>query len=151
MFYQNPTITDTFQTLYGYNEWQVGLCYLAFGVGLMVGSVLAGQYSDYMLRRLRARNQGKVIAEMRLRAAVPSFFLIPAGYLIYGWTTQKAIGVYAPIIGLFVCKWHFMLSAECVYSFRRLGLDALGQMSAFTPSNVYLVDSQPGNIYYNLI
>ncbi|ORY91427.1 major facilitator superfamily domain-containing protein [Syncephalastrum racemosum] len=124
LYLLNPTITDTFQTLYGYNEWQVGLCYLAFGVGLMVGSVLAGQYSDYMLRRLRAKNQGKVIAEMRLRAAVPSFFLIPAGYLIYGWTTQKAIGVYAPIIGLFVY--------------------ALGQMSAFTPSNVYLVDSQPG-------
>ncbi|KAI8137648.1 major facilitator superfamily domain-containing protein [Fennellomyces sp. T-0311] len=124
LYFLNPTITDTFQSLYGYNEWQVGLCYLAFGVGLVLGSIVAGQISDYVLRYYRNRTQGKVIPEMRLRAAIPSFLLIPGGYLIYGWTTEKAIGVYAPIIGLFV------------YAF--------GQMSAFTPSNVYLVDSQPG-------
>ncbi|KAI9247685.1 major facilitator superfamily domain-containing protein [Phascolomyces articulosus] len=125
LYFLNPTITDTFQTLYGYNEWQVGLCYLAFGVGLMMGSIVAGQVSDLVLQLLRKKAPGgKVIPEMRLRAAIPSFFLIPAGYLIYAWTTEYAIGVYAPIIGLFV------------YAF--------GQMSAFTPATVYLVDSQPG-------
>ncbi|KAL1929118.1 hypothetical protein VTP01DRAFT_2177 [Rhizomucor pusillus] len=122
LYLLNPTITDTFQMEYGYNQWQVGLTYLAFGVGLMIGSVLAGRNADWVLRRLQKR--GAVVPEMRLRAAFPSFFLIPAGYLIYGWTVQYHVGAYAPIIGLFVY--------------------ALGQMSAFTPSNVYLVDSQPG-------
>ncbi|KAI7856198.1 major facilitator superfamily domain-containing protein [Circinella umbellata] len=125
LYFLNPTITDTFQSLYGYNEWQVGLCYLAFGIGLMIGSVVAGQVSDLVLQCLRKKAPGqKVIPEMRLRAAIPSFFLIPAGYLIYAWTTEYAVGVYAPIIGLFI------------YAF--------GQMSAFTPATVYLVDSQPG-------
>ncbi|KAI9495936.1 major facilitator superfamily domain-containing protein [Zychaea mexicana] len=124
LYFLNPTITDTFQSLYGYNEWQVGLCYLAFGVGLMMGSVIAGQVSDFVLQYLRKQTGGKVIPEMRLRAAIPSFILIPAGYFIYGWTTEYGIGVYAPILGLFI------------YAF--------GQMSAFTPATVYLVDSQPG-------
>ncbi|KAI7879282.1 MFS general substrate transporter [Lichtheimia hyalospora FSU 10163] len=124
LFFLNPTITDTFQRLYGYNQWQVGLVYLAFGAGLCIGSILAGQVSDWVLQHLRRKNNGQVVPEMRLRAAIPSFVLIPVGYILYGWTTEYSIGVYAPIIGLFI------------YAF--------GQMSAFTPANVYLVDSQPG-------
>lgn len=72
----------------------------------MIGSVLSGQHSDYVLAKLSKNKESgeKVVSEMRLQAAVPSFFLIPAGYLIYGWSTQKGVGVYAPLIGLFICK-----------------------------------------------
>ncbi|KAG2230703.1 hypothetical protein INT48_003710 [Thamnidium elegans] len=126
LYFLNPTITDTFKRIYGYTEWQVGLCYLAMGAGFMIGSVLSGQYSDYVLRKLSEQKEPghQIVSEMRLQAAVPSFFLIPAGYLIYGWSTEKGVGVYAPLIGLF--------------------LYALGQMWAFTPTSVYLVDSKPG-------
>ncbi|KAI8137472.1 major facilitator superfamily domain-containing protein [Fennellomyces sp. T-0311] len=121
----NPTITSTFHSLYGYNEWQIGLCYLAFGFGLMIGSVISGRHSDTVLSSLQEKTNGHIVPEMRLKATVPAFFLIPAGYLIYGWTTEYGIGVYAPLIGLFVY--------------------ALGQMWAFTPTSVYLVDSKPGS------
>ncbi|CAO3636166.1 unnamed protein product [Mucor hiemalis] len=126
LYFLNPTITDTFKRIYGYTEWKVGLCYLAMGGGFMIGSVLSGQHSDYVLAKLskKSNNGQKIVSEMRLQAAVPSFVLIPAGYLIYGWSTQKQVGVYAPLIGLFVY--------------------ALGQMWAFTPTSVYLVDSKPG-------
>ena len=80
------------------------MLYLAVGIGLMFGSVIAGRVSDYVLQYYRKKTGGKVEPEMRLRAAIPSFFCIPCGYLIYGWTTQNAIGIYAPIIGLFICK-----------------------------------------------
>lgn len=72
----------------------------------MIGSVLSGQHSDYVLKQLSKKNKDgkKIVSEMRLQAAVPSFFLIPAGYLIYGWCTQKQTGVYGPLIGLFICK-----------------------------------------------
>ncbi|CAO3660280.1 unnamed protein product [Rhizopus stolonifer] len=122
LYFLNPTITDTFKRIYGYNEWQVGLCYLPLGAGFLVGSILSGKHSDYILTKL---SQGSnVKSEMRLQAALPSFILIPIGYLIYGWTTQKRTGVYGPLIGLFVY--------------------ALGQMWAFTPTSVYLVDTKPG-------
>lgn len=42
---------------------------------------------------------------MRLQTAVLSFFLISAGYLIYGWTTEKQVGMYASLVGLFICKF----------------------------------------------
>ncbi|RCH91251.1 hypothetical protein CU097_009261 [Rhizopus azygosporus] len=125
LYFLNPTITDTFKTIYGYSEWKVGLCYLSLGGGFMIGSVLSGRHSDYVLAKLSKKSGGrKVVSEMRLQAAIPSFIFIPIGYLIYGWTTEKKIGVYAPLIGLFVY--------------------ALGQMWAFTPTSVYLVDSKPG-------
>ncbi|KAI8987088.1 major facilitator superfamily domain-containing protein [Pilobolus umbonatus] len=125
LYFLNPTITVTFKQRYGLNSWQVGLCYLAYGVGLMSGSVLSGRYSDFVLKRLtQKKGPEKIYPELRMRAVFPAFILIPAGYLIYGWSTQFIIGLYVPIIGLFV------------YS--------LGQMSAFTPTSVYLVDSKPG-------
>ncbi|KAI9478349.1 MAG: major facilitator superfamily domain-containing protein [Benjaminiella poitrasii] len=100
----NPTITETLKTVYGYNEWQTGLCYLSLGAGFMLGSMASGYHSDYILKKLSNKSN--------------------TGYLIYGWSTQKHLGVYVPLVGLF--------------------LYALGQMWAITPVQVYLVDSKPG-------
>lgn len=113
----------------------------------MIGSVISGRHSDYVLAKLskKSKDGQKIVSEMRLQAAVPSFFLIPAGYFIYGWTTQKQTGVYGPLIGLFICKYkiiHYRFSVLCKLNF--IFIDALGQMWAFTPSSVYLVDSKPG-------
>jgi hypothetical protein len=59
-----------------------------------------------ILNKLRdKKGEENLYPEMRLRAAFPSFVLIPAGALIYGWSVQKQVGVYAPFIGLFVCKF----------------------------------------------
>ncbi|KAK4521317.1 uncharacterized protein ATC70_011932 [Mucor velutinosus] len=125
LFFLNPTITVTFETLYNYNAWQVGLCYLCLGAGMICGSVLSGIYSDRIIQDLRNRlGSENVYPELRLKAVYPSFVLIPAGYLLYAWTTEKHLAVYGPLIGLFVY--------------------AVGQMFAVNPSSVYYVDSKPG-------
>ncbi|KAL7312470.1 hypothetical protein PS15m_008225 [Mucor circinelloides] len=125
LFFLSPSMTDTFQSVYHFESWQVGLCYLCLGLGLVTSSILSGIYSDYKIKRLhRLKGSENVDPEMRLSAVRPSFFLIPAGFLIYGWTSQNAVGVYAPLIGIFVY--------------------ALGQMNSLNPTNVYLVDSKPG-------
>lgn len=90
----------------------------------MTGSILSGRYSDYILRKLReSKGKDNVNPELRLRAGFPSFILIPVGLIIYGWTTEKRVGVYGPFIGLFTF--------------------ACGQMWGITPASVYLVDSKP--------
>ncbi|KAI7881722.1 major facilitator superfamily domain-containing protein [Mucor mucedo] len=124
-YFLTPTITETFQALYNYTSFQIGLCYIFYGAGLVVGSVTSGRYADFVLARLR-KKKGKenVYPEMILKATFPSFILMPAGYLLYGWSTQMGVAVYAPLAGLFI------------YSF--------GQMFAFAPSSLYLVDSKPG-------
>ncbi|KAI8640320.1 major facilitator superfamily domain-containing protein [Parasitella parasitica] len=125
LFVLNPTITDTFKTLYNYNAWQVGLSYLCLGGGLVVGSVISGIYSDRVIKDLRKKlGPENVYPELRLKTAYPSFILVPAGYLIYAWTTEKHVGVYGPLFGLFIY--------------------AIGQMFAMTSSSIYYVDSKPG-------
>ncbi|KAL9538694.1 hypothetical protein MBANPS3_010746 [Mucor bainieri] len=121
LFFLSPSMTDTFQSVYHFETYQVGLCYLCLGVGLVISSILSGMYSDRIIKRLhKLKGPENVDPEMRLSGVRPSFFLIPVGFLIYGWTSQNAVGVYAPLI------------------------DALGQMNSLNPTNVYLVDSKPG-------
>ncbi|KAL9544813.1 hypothetical protein MBANPS3_007445 [Mucor bainieri] len=125
LFFLNPTITYTFETLYNYNSWQVGLCYLCLGMGMICGSVLSGIYSDKIIKDLRNRlGPAHVYPELRLKAVYPSFVLIPTGFLIYAWTSEKHVAAYGPLIGLFAY--------------------AAGQMFAVNPSSVYYVDSKPG-------
>jgi MFS family permease len=90
----------------------------------MVGSIASGKFSDYLLARKRRQTNGKVAPEYRLLAAFPSVIFLPLGFLGYGWSTQKAVGVWLPMISLFVY--------------------GLGQMCAFNASSIYLVDSSPG-------
>ena len=119
----------------------------------MIDSVISGKHSDTALNRAKNKCQ---IPEMRLLAAMPAFFFIPAGYLIYAWTTEKGVGVYAPLIGLFVCK--YLLAIYITYYFFLYifmliiqRIDALGQMWAFTPISVYLVDSKPGKFTNEMV
>jgi hypothetical protein len=69
----------------------------------MCGSILSGIYADYVIRSLRSKSN-TIYPEMRLKAVYPSFILIPLGYLTYAWTAEKQVGVYGPLIGLFICK-----------------------------------------------
>ncbi|CEP19202.1 hypothetical protein [Parasitella parasitica] len=125
LFVLNPTITDTFKTLYNFNAWQVGLSYLCLGGSLVIGSTISGIYSDKIIKVLRNRlGPESVYPELRLKTAYPSFILIPTGYLIYAWTTEKHVGVYGPLIGL--------------------SIYAIGQMFALNTSSIYYVDSKPG-------
>lgn len=141
---KNPTITDTFETLYNYNSWQVGLCYLCLGIGMICGSVLSGIYSDRIIKELRNRlGSEHVYPELRLKAVYPSFILIPLGFIIYAWSTEKHLAVYYPLIGLFVCKCN-RCSAYYIRTLVLYLLDAVGQMFAVNPSSVYYVDSKPG-------
>ncbi|CAO3635636.1 unnamed protein product [Cunninghamella blakesleeana] len=132
----NPTITKTFQSLYGFEEVQVGFCFLAFGIGLMLGSIFSGYYSDYIYGKLQSKTIDKVSPESRLKATFASFFFIPTGLLIYGWAIDKRLHYMFPLVGLFTF--------------------ALGHTGAFTPTSVYLVDSKPGKCilflfyYYHL-
>lgn len=87
--------------------------------------LVSGIYADHIWKKLGQKiGQENLYPELRLKASFPSFVLIPAGYLIYGWTAEKTVGLYGPLIGI------------AIY--------AIGQMLAYTPSSIYLVDSKPG-------
>lgn len=51
-------VPDIFKSIYGWNEWQVGLAYLPRGIGIILGSYFTGKLLDHNYRML-ARRTGK--------------------------------------------------------------------------------------------
>lgn len=98
---------------YNYSPLIIGVVLLAFGVGNIFGSVLGGRASDYILKRLAAKNGGVVVPEvriqhcvangkMRLKSTLPGMPLIIAAYLVYAWTCDYKTSIAGPVVALFV-------------------------------------------------
>lgn len=53
----NTTLSTQFAEIYGFNDLQVGLCYLGFGAGCLISSLVQGSVIDWNYRRI-ARQLG---------------------------------------------------------------------------------------------
>jgi MFS family permease len=114
------TVSETFKTRYGIVS-NVGLIYLGFGCGQIVGLVLFGMVSDPILRR-KARG-GELKPEYRLPLMIPCSAIIPIGLLVYGWTSEYRVFWFVPVIGTFMIGF--------------------GMITVFTSVSTYLVDAFP--------
>ncbi|KAH7215585.1 major facilitator superfamily domain-containing protein [Fusarium oxysporum] len=114
------TVSETFKTKYGIVT-NVGLIYLGFGCGQIVGLILFGMVSDPILRRM-ARG-GELKPEYRLPLMIPCSAIIPVGLLVYGWTTEYGVFWFVPVIGTFMIGF--------------------GMITVFTSVSTYLVDAFP--------
>lgn len=108
-------LSDVLVKRYGWSVTAVGGGYLALGVAIVSGSMLAGRFSDW--RRARAAKKvpdGKVAPERRLVDQVWGAVVCVAGTVMYGWCVEKgvhpaavlvatALGMYSPT-GVGVCS-----------------------------------------------
>lgn len=78
------TFTFVFTEDYGFTESNVGLTYIALGVGSLLGLFVMGGISDKILKHLSAKNGGEMKPEYRLPALVFAGPLVPIGLFIYG-------------------------------------------------------------------
>ncbi|RSM00579.1 hypothetical protein CDV31_011745 [Fusarium ambrosium] len=115
------TVSEVFQTRYGIVT-NVGLVYLGFGSGQIVGLFLFGLVSDPILKRLASKG-GEMKPEYRLPLMIPCSAIIPIGLLVYGWTAQFRVFWFVPIIGTF--------------------LIGFGMITVFSSVSTYLVDAFP--------
>lgn len=84
---------------------QAGLFYLAPGTGYIVGTLLGGRWSDFVVRRWIARRAGgERVAEDRLRSCVAFLGVaIPGCMLVYGWAVEREVGGIAlPVVFMFL-------------------------------------------------
>ncbi|KAL5520057.1 hypothetical protein ACEPAG_1717 [Sanghuangporus baumii] len=95
------TCSRTFSNKYGYDALKVGLVLLSFGIGSVAGSILGGRWSDYALRRLKAKNNGKSNPEMRLQSTKWAMLVLPLSSAAYGWLCEKKVHVAAVCVALF--------------------------------------------------
>lgn len=109
-----------FQDIYGFSQSQVGLTYLGFGIGSIIGLAVFGAISD---RSAAARSLagGEWKPEYRLPPLLPASLIIPTGLFWYGWSAQTRVHWIVPVLGS--------------------GWVGLGTVAVLLPVQTYLIDA----------
>ena len=114
------TITEVFQSKYGWSTGIAGLSFLGIGIGNFAGVFIFAVGSDRSLKKKIAKGI-TIRPEDRLPLLVPAGFLVPVGFFIYGWAVQYKVFWFVPLFGTF---WV-----------------GLALMCIFMPVQTYLVDA----------
>jgi len=69
-------------TYYGLNQLQIGLCYLPFGVGAMIGSNVGGKVTQIFYLKFPIAVESQLVGSM-----IGIFIIIVSGFL-FGWTIE---------------------------------------------------------------
>lgn len=107
------TLGTIFEDVYGYNDLQVGLCYLPYGAGCCVATVAQGYIVDWNFARI-AKKLGRAIdrrkgvdlsgfpiESVRIQPIYPSLIIGTAVVSGYGWCLEAEVTVAAPLVLLF--------------------------------------------------
>ncbi|KAL4780075.1 major facilitator superfamily domain-containing protein [Aspergillus varians] len=109
----SAAIPAIYSELYGLNDLEVGLCYIPFGLGSTVASIITGKLLDLNYRRLatrlnvplqetRARNLTHFpIEKARLEVALPLLALGASTIIAFGWCLDQGVHLAAPTTILF--------------------------------------------------
>lgn len=112
---------NLFVTIYDFTQSTVGLTYLGFGIGCLIGLITLGTVSDRMVTHFSKGGEWK--PEYRLLPLLPGSLVVPIGLLWYGWSAEEANFWIVPIIGT--------------------ALVGLGTLCVFMPVQSYLIDAFP--------
>ncbi|KAB8254398.1 major facilitator superfamily domain-containing protein [Aspergillus pseudonomiae] len=132
----SASIPSIYEDLYDLNDLQIGLCYIPFGLGATIASILSGKLLDYNYRRLArrlgvplhhsSRDQTDFpIEKARLQLAFPLLTIGSLTVIAFGWVLHFRVHLAAPTTILFVM--------------------GLGLTGAFNTVSTLLVDLYPGN------
>ncbi|KAK4509378.1 uncharacterized protein ATC70_007729 [Mucor velutinosus] len=116
MYFVIASLPHQLQSQYNFSSYQIGLAYLANGIGNALGAFVSGKLADKALAK-SVNNR----LESRLSPMWFGILLLPVGQLMYGWCVEIKVHVAATLTGLFL-----------------LGL---GVGIVQTPANTYIVDS----------
>ncbi|KAL2022130.1 hypothetical protein VTK56DRAFT_5959 [Thermocarpiscus australiensis] len=134
-------IQDVIRRRHDFNDLQVGLCYIPFSVGSVVGSVIAGKLLNWNYARV-ARSIGVSpdrkrgddlrkfpIERARLDLMWPFTALAVATIAVWGWVVTAGVSLAAPLVILFL-----------------IGLALAGPVSVLTTLLVDLYPMNPGRV-----
>lgn len=126
LYFLNVSIESLYtNSPYNFSPIIVGLAYLPNTFGYIISSVLSGRYSDRVVTRVKAANNGVFIPESRF--APHLFFgaiLYPLSLIMFGWTAEKHLFWFVPMIASF--------------------LYGISSMTVFGTCMTYLIDTLPG-------
>jgi hypothetical protein len=108
------TISYAFVEVYQFSPIDVGLAYLALGIGLLLGLIILGASSDRIMNYLARKNRGETKPEYRLMPLLLTNWTMPAGLLIYGWTLQHSEQWALPLFGTLLVGFSMIPANVCV-------------------------------------
>ncbi|KAI1170383.1 MFS general substrate transporter [Nemania sp. FL0916] len=123
-------MSTLFQSHYHLTETQVGLTYIANGVGSIIGTLITGKILDADYRRVKDKHESHTgqdntddaafpIEKARLRL-VPIFAgLQCAAVLVFGWTVQysQRVHIAVPIITTFITGWTLVSTQSIIITY----------------------------------
>ncbi|KAF2017871.1 MFS general substrate transporter [Aaosphaeria arxii CBS 175.79] len=152
-------MSPLFEQHYGLSESEIGLTFIANGVGSIIGTLTTGKMLDIDYRRVKTRYEERItqnietgdanelassevqekfpLEEARLRL-VPVFSVIQfISVLIFGWTIQYSdhITFAAPIITTFVTGWTAVSTQSIIMTYL---VDAFPDRSAAASASINL-------------
>ncbi|KAK0657330.1 major facilitator superfamily domain-containing protein [Cercophora newfieldiana] len=96
----SSNIDLAFHNTYGFESWQVGLCFVSAIVGSFIGIPAGGHLADIIADWFTRRNGGVRDPEMRLPTMLPSLITMPLSLILYGVGIEKGLHWICPTIGL---------------------------------------------------
>ncbi|KAI1765684.1 MFS general substrate transporter [Hypoxylon sp. FL1150] len=137
-------MSSLFEASYGLTQTQIGLTFIANGVGSMVGTLVTGRILDVDYRRVKARHEAQFTQSNNIEAGninlgpsstdgtetfplekarlrlVPVFSLIQClSILLFGWTIQypARVPIAVPIVSTFVTGWTAVSTQSVVMTY----------------------------------
>ncbi|PQE26274.1 hypothetical protein CJF30_00001029 [Rutstroemia sp. NJR-2017a BBW] len=104
------SLPELFEEIYDFNNLEIGLCYLPFGVGCCLASIINGRMLDRNYKKIAKeigfaidRKRGDSlrnfpIERARLEIIWPLLTVGLSCYLCYGWVLEKNANLAAPLI-----------------------------------------------------
>ncbi|ORY09537.1 putative florfenicol exporter [Clohesyomyces aquaticus] len=115
-----------FEQIYGFNDMQIGLSFIPFGVGALIAPMASGRLMDWSYRRVAKqenftidRERGDDLANFpleraRLFVAVPMLTIGNCALLCYGWILEVETSLAAPLVTHFLMGLFMIGGFNCM-------------------------------------
>lgn len=115
---------------YNFTPLQVGLVYMSPFIGGVLGTAVAGKFSDVVVRFMARRNHGVYEPEFRLVMAIPIAISTAIGLMGFGWSAEERDAWIVPTVFFGVISFGCSLGSTtaitfCVDSYRQYAGEAL--------------------------
>lgn len=112
------SIPYTFQTVYNFNLYQVGLTFIGITLGFSITSLVSPKLTEALQHKLLLRNNGIFKPEIKLASLMVGVFIVPIGLLIMAWTSYSHVHWMGPIIGSFIYASGAILVFTGIFSYQ---------------------------------
>lgn len=115
---------------YNFSSLQIGLVYLSPFIGGVLGTAVAGKFSDVIVRFMARRNDGVYEPEYRLVMAIPIAITTAIGLMGFGWSAEERDAWIVPTVFFGIISFGCSLGSTtaitfCVDSYRQYAGEAL--------------------------